>query len=86
MDLFQEKIGPVSVAVGVNHWMHYTDGIFNKTDCGPHSHAVVAVGYTDEYILLKNSWGSSWGENGYIRIARGSNICGTNDYGFYPIL
>ncbi|XP_072399509.1 cathepsin L-like proteinase [Diabrotica undecimpunctata] len=81
-----EKIGPVSVSVGANYWREYTNGIYNITDCGPHVHGVVAVGYTDKYILLKNSWGSSWGEKGYIKLARGSNICGINDYNFYPIL
>ena len=43
------------------------------------NHAVTVVGYgTDggeDYWLIKNSWGDWWGENGYIKLARGSNAC-----------
>ena len=33
-------------------------------------HAVLAVGYTQDYWLIRNSWGEDWGENGYIRLTR----------------
>jgi hypothetical protein len=44
------------------------------------NHAVVIVGYGvdadfGDYWLIRNSWGTSWGENGYGKIARGSNLC-----------
>uniref|UniRef100_A0A7S3IB78 Peptidase C1A papain C-terminal domain-containing protein n=2 Tax=Anophryoides haemophila TaxID=46462 RepID=A0A7S3IB78_9CILI len=41
------------------------------------SHAVTLVGYTEEYWIVKNSWGKYWGEDGYIRIKMGNyfNIC-----------
>ena len=66
----------------------YKSGVIDSPDCGTQlNHAVVAVGYTDEYWILKNSWGSMWGEKGYLRIAyseTGSGICGINLYELYP--
>jgi len=38
------------------------------------NHAVVVVGYAPEYLIIKNSWGTAWGENGFARLARG-NTC-----------
>ncbi|XP_050519251.1 cathepsin L-like proteinase [Diabrotica virgifera virgifera] len=83
-----DKVGPVSVAVAIGQWDEYKGGIFNKANCGTRqTHAVTAVGYTDKYILLKNSWGARWGENGYIKLARGRNMCGiNNENNVYPIL
>lgn len=67
--------GPVSISVDASSWSFYSGGILNYNDCGSTiDHAVVAVGYGEEngkkYWIVRNSWGSGWGENGYIRIAR----------------
>lgn len=72
----------------------YDSGILNSTKCGTQlDHAVAAVGYgTDpvggDYWLVRNSWGLSWGESGYIRIARveGDGICGIQMDTLYPII
>ncbi|KAJ1628227.1 hypothetical protein T492DRAFT_557800, partial [Pavlovales sp. CCMP2436] len=53
-------------------------------------HAVYLVGYgTDPdgtpYWKVKNSWGEGWGENGYIRMLRGVNMCGIAQMATYPI-
>lgn len=66
--------GPVSVAVDATNWSAYITGTFN--DCASQmNHAVLAVGYTSDHYIIKNSWTSAWGEDGYMMLARG-NTCG----------
>jgi len=83
-------VGPVSVAVDAGDgcdWSSYSSGIFNEPGCFYQTdHAVLAVGYDTNagYWLIKNSWGTWWGENGYIRLAYGSDMCGVADYGYIP--
>jgi len=87
-------VGPVSVGVQATYWQFYSAGVWrNKLICPDYSlnHAVVAVGYgTDptygDYWLLKNSWAADWGEDGYIRIQRGVNMCGLAEMASYPIV
>lgn len=73
--------GPVSVAVEANFWWQfYWGGVSNacgtSTTASSLNHGVLAVGYEDgEYWIVKNSWGSGWGESGYIRLHWG-NECG----------
>ena len=73
----------------------YKSGVLTSTNCGTNlDHGVTAVGYgTDattgaEYFLVKNSWGPTWGESGYVRIgvASGMGICGINEDPAYPIV
>jgi len=69
--------GPVSVTVAAN-WGMYGGGIFNggcKSSSCALDHGVVAVGYdsSDGYWLVRNSWGSGWGEDGYIRLTRAND-------------
>ena len=52
----------------------------------PANHAVTAVGYSPTYFLIKNSWGSDWGEQGFVRFARGFHNCGLLLHGGYPVL
>jgi C1A family cysteine protease len=69
--------GPVSVAVcAVTIFQFYNKGVVTSNLCGAMlDHGVLAVGYgTDsgtKYWKVKNSWGKSWGENGYIRLQKG---------------
>ena len=73
--------GPVSVAVDFSKQFAYKGGVIRAKDCkkDPH-HAVLAVGYTPEYWIVKNSKGTDWGEDGYAYIERGKNACGLNTY------
>nr|ACP18830.1 cysteine proteinase 1 [Chrysomela tremula] len=86
-------VGPISVAVYADLWRSYGGGIFNNILCLGFGldHGVTAVGYgTDngkKYWPVKNSWGESWGEEGYIRMARDTlHNCGINQQASYPIL
>jgi C1A family cysteine protease len=75
-------IQPVSVAVDAQNWQNYNSGIFSK--CGTSlDHGVIAVGYTPTYTLVRNSWGTSWGLQGYIQLAPG-NTCGIANQASYP--
>lgn len=67
----------------------YVDGVFDG-DCGTAwNHDLLIVGYgTDNglpYWKLKNSWGNSWGEGGYMRLRRGTNKCGIAQSVTYPV-
>jgi len=68
---------PVSVCVDASGgFQHYSGGVFSGP-CGTQiNHAILAVGYTSAYWIVKNSWGTSWGSSGYIFMARGRNLCG----------
>jgi hypothetical protein len=74
---------PISVAVDGQNFQTYRSGIFYN--CGTQlSLAVLLVGMTDSFWNLKSSWGTGWGENGYIRIGRG-NTCGVCMAPSYPL-
>jgi len=83
---------PISVAIyGAGYtFQHYTGGIYDDPTCYSDEshldHGVLLVGYSKDYYILKNSWGDTWGENGYARMARGEgkNTCGLLDMGSYP--
>ena len=75
---------PVSVAVDAAKWNHYHFGVFS--DCMTYvNHGVLLVGLKKGNWWVKNSWGSSWGEKGYIRLAGdGKNTCGICSLASYP--
>jgi C1A family cysteine protease len=84
-------IGPVSVAIEADQagFQLYKSGVFTGT-CGQNlDHGVLVVGYgTDsgeQYWKVKNSWGTSWGEAGYIRMVEGKDECGIANEPSYPL-
>lgn len=80
---------PVAVAIEADtrYFQSYSGGVLTSTSCGSNlDHGVLVVGYGTEngidYWLVKNSWGASWGEKGYVKIQKSSS---TNDPGICGI-
>jgi cathepsin L len=84
--------GPVSVAIEADQavFQNYKSGVITA-GCGTSlDHGVLVVGYgTDptqgDYWTVKNSWGATWGEQGYVRISRNNDVCGILDEPSYPV-
>jgi len=70
------KVGPLAIAAAAGGWMFYEKGVFDNTDHTDINHAIVLAGYGvdeatgEKFYKIRNSWGRSFGEDGYIRIKR----------------
>lgn len=89
------SIGPISVAMDASRstFHLYHRGVYKDSRCSSTKldHGVLAVGYGtyegEPYFLVKNSWGPSWGMEGFFMIARDeSNMCGLATQASYPIV
>lgn len=77
---------PISVVIDASKWQFYKFGVFDGCPDGSDiDHAVLLVGYDAEAWIVKNSWGSKWGDGGYIRLKMG-NQCGILNEATYPFL
>lgn len=88
-------VGPVSVAIcAADDFMNYVSGVYNSNECDPsalnHGVTLVAYGVTNEktpFYVIKNSWGTDWGENGYVYWDRTDpNMCGIAEAASYPLV
>jgi C1A family cysteine protease len=73
--------GPIGVTVCVNNaFQNYRSGVFSGPSCSTLNHGVVLVGWDDGdgCWIMRNSWGASWGEAGYMRIKYGVSGIGSN--------
>jgi len=76
--------GPVSVCVDASSWQDYNGGVL--TTCGNNvDHCVQLTGYANynaqgAYWIVRNSWGESWGQSGFIWVAIGQDLCSIGDY------
>ncbi|XP_054166569.1 procathepsin L-like [Oppia nitens] len=87
-------VGPVTIGIdaSASGFRFYLDGVFvdDSGECGSElNHGVVTVGYGNEdgqdYWLIKNSWGTVYGDGGYMKMARNNdNQCGVASYALYP--
>lgn len=80
---------PIAVAVQADSktFINYRSGVITTADCGNNpNHSVAVVGYGIDYYIVKNSWGTTWGDQGYVKIGTGDGygICGINRFPAYP--
>ncbi|XP_062254538.1 cathepsin K isoform X2 [Platichthys flesus] len=90
------KVGPVSVGIDATQrgFQFYQRGVYYDRNCNKDdiNHAVLAVGYGisskgKKYWIVKNSWSDTWGNKGYILMARNrDNLCGIANLASYPIM
>lgn len=86
----------MAIDAGQDSFQFYSDGVYYEPNCesAPEkmNHAVLIVGYGTEdngfdYWIVKNTYGSDWGQGGYIKMARNlNNHCGIANSASYPLV
>jgi len=88
-------LGPLSICVDAASWQFYFGGVI-EWECGNElDHCVMITGYDDAYEWIagtvaiwkiRNSWGTDWGYDGYLYVARNSDLCGVADEVTLPLV
>jgi C1A family cysteine protease len=92
---FTSAYGPMVVLMYTNtrSFQSYRGGIYSEPLCnnfrGRYDHAMLVVGYGSQngipFWIVKNTWGTRWGENGYIRVRMGVENCGIGTYNLFGL-
>ena len=90
------KYGPVAVGMDSSHksFRFYSHGVYKEPECGKEwndlGHLLLAVGYGtldgEPYWLIKNSWSTHWGNDGYVLVSRRDNMCGIATDAAFPLV
>ena len=76
--------GPLAIGVDASAFMSYQGGIITECEGVQLNHGVLLVGYNTSgsvpYWVIKNSWGTDWGEDGFVRVRKGTNECLITEY------
>jgi len=85
------NIGPLSICVDADPWQDYQEGVLSDFCSHAYSdinHCVQLVGYdtSGEFWIVRNSWATDWGMEGYIYLATGENQCGLADWVTFAIV
>ena len=84
---YLNSYGPIAICIYVDDTIYYYEsGSVDSClgdDC---NHLVTLVGYDADSLLIKNSWGTSWGLDGYFKLQRGCSSDGYSYWASYPIL
>ncbi|CAD5232449.1 unnamed protein product [Bursaphelenchus xylophilus] len=81
MQSMVKSVGPIVTYIDADPLKNYRSGIVSSRG-GQVNHAVLTVGYGRDHWIIKNSWGTSWGEKGYFRAAKGKNTLNLAEYNF----
>jgi len=86
--------GPLSICLDASNWQTYRSGVLSPKQCCTGTcqldHCVQLVGYNSTanpaYWIVRNSWGTSWGINGYIQLQMGGNTCALTNHATWPTI